>query len=41
LRRRGSFTPRIGLWLDTSEQTPEQTVSAILNNLPAARVEIV
>ncbi|GKQ39027.1 AAA family ATPase [Streptomyces sp. A012304] len=32
-------TPRIGLWLDTSEQTPDQTVSAILNNLAAARVE--
>jgi chloramphenicol 3-O-phosphotransferase len=23
-------TPRIGLWLDTSEQTPEQTVAVIL-----------
>ncbi|MGW6400399.1 AAA family ATPase [Streptomyces sp. NPDC055134] len=32
-------TPRIGLWLDTSEQTPDQTVAAILDNLPAARVE--
>ncbi|MGW1029493.1 AAA family ATPase [Streptomyces sp. NPDC002577] len=32
-------TPRIGLWLDTSDQTPEQTVSAILGDLPAARVE--
>ncbi|MBU3864149.1 AAA family ATPase [Streptomyces sp. 4503] len=32
-------TPRIGLWLDTSEQTPDQTVSAILHNLPAARVQ--
>ncbi len=32
-------TPRIGLWLDTSEQTPDQTVSTILDNLPAARVE--
>jgi predicted kinase len=32
-------TPRIGLWLDTSEQTPHQTVSAILDNFPAARVE--
>ncbi|MFF1924072.1 AAA family ATPase [Streptomyces sp. NPDC058221] len=31
-------TPRIGLWLDTSEQTPEQTVSSILENLPSARV---
>ncbi len=25
-----SHTPRIGLWLDTSEHTPEQTVEAIL-----------
>ncbi|MFF3260222.1 AAA family ATPase [Streptomyces sp. NPDC002932] len=33
-------TPRIGLWLDTSEQTPEQTVSSILENLPGARVEL-
>ncbi|MFC9857897.1 MULTISPECIES: AAA family ATPase [unclassified Streptomyces] len=32
-------TPRIGLWLDTSEQTPEQTVSEILDNLPAARIQ--
>ncbi|MER5554126.1 AAA family ATPase [Streptomyces sp. NPDC002793] len=31
-------TPRIGLWLDTSEQTPVQTVSSILGNLSAARV---
>ena len=31
-------TPRIGLWLDTSEQTPEQTVAAILDNLATARV---
>ncbi|KNB50787.1 AAA family ATPase [Streptomyces caatingaensis] len=34
-----SETPRIGLWLDTSDQTPDQTVSAILDGLPAARVE--
>ncbi|MEU0191920.1 AAA family ATPase [Streptomyces afghaniensis] len=34
-----SETPRIGLWLDTSEQTPAQTVAAILDNLPAADVE--
>ncbi|MPY63240.1 AAA family ATPase [Streptomyces spongiae] len=34
-----SGTPRVGLWLDTGEQTPEQTVTAILDNLPAARVE--
>jgi predicted kinase len=33
-------TPRIGLWLDTSEQTPEQTVAAILDNLPAARIPV-
>jgi predicted kinase len=32
-------TPRIGLWLDTSEHTPAQTVSAILDNLPAAHLE--
>ncbi len=25
-------TPRLGLWLDTSEQTPEQTVDAILRD---------
>jgi cytidylate kinase len=31
-------TPRIGLWLDTSAQTPEQTVAAILDNLPKAAV---
>jgi cytidylate kinase len=28
-------TPRIGLWLDTSELTPEQTVDAILARAPA------
>lgn len=27
-------TPRLGLWLDTSEQTPEQTVDEILARLP-------
>ncbi|WP_399478167.1 hypothetical protein [Streptomyces sp. TRM68367] len=32
-------TPRVGLWLDTSEQTPDQTVAAILDGFPAARVE--
>ncbi|MEU0953000.1 phosphotransferase [Streptomyces niveus] len=31
-------TPRIGLWLDTTKQTPAQTVSAILADLPAALV---
>jgi hypothetical protein len=24
-------TPRVGLWLDSSDQSPEQTVDAILN----------
>jgi hypothetical protein len=28
-------TPRVGLWLDTSEQTPEQTVDAILETTAA------
>ncbi|MDT0445889.1 AAA family ATPase [Streptomyces johnsoniae] len=31
-------TPRIGLWLDTSDQTPSETVDALLAALPAARV---
>jgi cytidylate kinase len=31
-------TPRIGLWLDTSAHTPEQTVAAVLANLSAAEV---
>lgn len=32
-------TPRIGLWLDTSEQTPEETVDRILAALPAALLD--
>ncbi|MCM2413893.1 AAA family ATPase [Streptomyces sp. RKAG290] len=31
-------TPRVGLWLDTSRQTPQETVTAILDRLPEARV---
>ncbi|GAA4445366.1 AAA family ATPase [Phytohabitans houttuyneae] len=31
-------TPRLGLWLDTSDQTPDDTVTRILANLPAARL---
>ncbi|QNS06002.1 AAA family ATPase [Streptomyces xanthii] len=31
-------TPRLGLWLDTSEQTPEETVDAILAGLTTARI---
>jgi len=30
-------TPRRGLWLDTTEETPEQTVETILRRLPEAR----
>ena len=30
--------PRLGLWLDTSVQTPEQTVTAILARLDEARI---
>jgi cytidylate kinase len=32
-------TPRLGLWLDTSGLTPEETVDAILDRLPEALVE--
>ncbi|HET8528871.1 MAG TPA: AAA family ATPase [Gaiellaceae bacterium] len=28
-------TPRVGTWLDTSEQSPEETVEAILTRLPS------
>ncbi|MEU5975152.1 AAA family ATPase [Streptomyces sp. NPDC047315] len=31
-------TPRIGLWLDSSALTPEQTVDALLARLPEAKV---
>jgi hypothetical protein len=31
-------TPRVGLWLDTSEQTPEETVEEIVSRLPEALV---
>ncbi len=31
-------TPRIGLWLDTSGWTPEETVEAILADTQRARV---
>ncbi len=34
-------TPRIGLWLDASGQTPDQTVSTILAGLTEARVPTV
>ncbi len=31
-------TPRLGLWLDTSAQTPDQTVDEVLTRLPEALV---
>lgn len=31
-------TPRIGLWLDSSQQTPDQTVDEIVSRLAEARV---
>jgi hypothetical protein len=31
-------TPRVGLWLDTSDQTPDQTVDEIIARLDDARV---
>lgn len=30
-------TPALGLWIDTSTQTPEETVQAVLDNLDKAR----
>lgn len=32
-------TPRIGLWLDSSEQTPEQTAAEIMDRLDEARID--
>ena len=34
-----STTPRIGLWIDTSMQTPEETVAEIVRRTDEARVE--
>ena len=31
-------TPRIGLWLDSSQQTPDETVDEILARLAEARI---
>jgi chloramphenicol 3-O-phosphotransferase len=31
-------TPRVGLWLDTSDQTPDETATEILKRLPEADV---
>jgi hypothetical protein len=31
-------TPRLGLWLDTSDQTPDETVAAIRAYLTSARL---
>jgi chloramphenicol 3-O-phosphotransferase len=32
-------TPRLGLWLDTSRQTPQETVDCLLDRLDEALVE--
>ncbi|HEY6739965.1 MAG TPA: AAA family ATPase [Actinopolymorphaceae bacterium] len=32
-------TPRIGLWIDSSDQTPKETVEEVLDRLPAALVD--
>jgi chloramphenicol 3-O-phosphotransferase len=32
-------TPHHGLWLDTTQQSPDQTVAAILSHLDAARID--
>lgn len=32
-------TPRLGLWLDTSEQTPEQTVEEILDRITESELD--
>ncbi|HKX66112.1 MAG TPA: AAA family ATPase [Intrasporangium sp.] len=31
-------TPKIGLWLDSSQQTPDETVDEIIRRLPEARI---
>jgi len=31
-------TPKIGLWLDSSQQTPDETVCEIIQRLPEARI---
>ena len=31
-------TPRVGLWIDTSDISPEETVALVLANLGQARV---
>jgi hypothetical protein len=32
-------TPRLGLWLDSSDQTPDETVDAVLDRLDEALVK--
>lgn len=32
-------TPHIGLWLDSSQQTPDETVDEIVTRLPEARID--
>jgi chloramphenicol 3-O-phosphotransferase len=38
MQRAVSQTPKVGLWIDNSDQTIWQTAEEILNDLPAARV---
>lgn len=33
-------TPRVGLWLDTSTHTPQETVDTILRRLPEAEIDL-
>lgn len=33
-----SETPHIGLWLDSSQQTPDETVDELVRRLPEARI---
>ena len=39
LQRALEETPRLGLWLDTSDQTADETVAAILKDLQLARIQ--
>lgn len=32
-------TPRLGLWLDNSKQTPDETIAAILSRMDEARID--
>ena len=38
-RKVRSETPHIGLWLDSSQQTPDETVDELIRRLPEARID--